>query len=326
MQDLQPFLLAPEFHERVWGTRDLRPIYTRVTGPEPIGEAWLTGEKCRVASGPFAGTTLGDLARRYGSALTGVCCKPADRFPLLVKFLFPKDRLSIQVHPDDEQARAIGQACGKTECWYIAQAEPGAKVGVGLKPGTSKAALEQAIRENRAEHLMNWIEVKPGDTIYVDAGTLHAIGPGAIIVETQQNSDTTYRLYDYGRPRQLHVAEGLAATKERTGAGKVIPHGDAHHRTLVTSPCFVVEQFCRKEPLELKPAAGGVSPQILMLVSGSAALEYDGAEPISFVPGEAIVCPAACRCVRIRPQWEFELLRMTLPVSAVSQPEIEKLW
>ncbi len=326
MQDLQPFLLAPEFHERVWGTRDLRPIYTRVVGPEPIGEAWLTGERCQVSGGPFAGRTLSDLARQYGADLTGSACSPTDRFPLLVKFLFPKDRLSVQVHPDDTQARAIGQACGKTECWYIAEAEPGAKVAVGLKAGTSKAELEQAVRENRAEHLMNWIEVKPGDTIYVEAGTLHAIGPGAIIVETQQNSDTTYRLYDYGRPRQLHVAEGLAATKERTGAGKVIPRGDDGQRTLVSSPCFVVEQFRKDKPLELKPVRSGLSPQILVLVSGSAAVEYDGAEPVSFVPGEAVVSPAACGCVRIRPQWEFELLRITLPVDATSQPEVEKHW
>ncbi len=222
MPDLYPLLLHPQFHERIWGARDLAPFYSREITGDPIGEAWLTGDSCSVANGPLAGRTLTDLARQFGAQFLGDAGRDATRFPLLIKFLFPKEKLSVQVHPDDEGAARVGQPCGKTECWYVLQAAPGAQVGLGLKPGTTKAEVERAIRETRMEHLLNWIDVQAGDMIYVDAGTVHAIGGGAVIVETQQNSDTTYRLYDYGRPRELHIEHGLRATREQTHAGKVI--------------------------------------------------------------------------------------------------------
>ena len=145
-----------------------------------------------------------------------------NRFPLLLKFLFPHEKLSVQVHPDDEAARRVGQPWGKTECWYVAHARPGAQIALGLKPGVTRAQFEQSIHEKRAEELLNWINVYPGEMIYVAGGTVHTLGPGSIIVETQQQSDTTYRLYDYGRPRELHLKEGLAAIKEKTKSGKVI--------------------------------------------------------------------------------------------------------
>lgn len=320
MSDLHPFLLIPEFHERIWGTRDLRPIYTRVVGDHPIGEAWLTGESCKVASGPLAGESLGALCKQFGAALTGSKAKPADRFPLLIKFLFPHEKLSVQVHPDDARARAIGQPCGKTECWYVARAEPGAKVGVGLKPGTTKEQLEEAIHEKRAEHLLNWIDVREGDMVYVDAGTVHAIGPGAILVETQQNSDTTYRLYDYGRPRELHVESGLAATKEKTHAGKVRPAAKGSYAVLVVSPSFVVDRIVGKESLHFGSEEIGASVQVLVAVKGSAAVYHPGIQPVAFTAGEAVVVPAECGGFEVRPQWECEILRMKLPRHSIAEP------
>ncbi len=169
-----------------------------------------------------------------------------DRFPLLTKFLFPHDKLSVQVHPDDERARELGQPCGKTECWYVAKCLPGAQVGLGLKPGVGKPEFEAAIRANRAEDLLNWIDLNRGDLIYCDAGTVHSIGPGSILIETQQNSDTTFRLYDFGRGRELHIEQGLRAMRESTNAGKVcrrVTALAAMIRCLVASPCFVVEHF-----------------------------------------------------------------------------------
>jgi mannose-6-phosphate isomerase len=320
MPDIQPFLLIPEFHERIWGTRDLRPIYTRVVGDNPIGEAWLTGENCRVASGPLAGQTLGELCKRLGASLAGAKSKPADRFPLLIKFLFPHEKLSVQVHPDDERAQATGQPWGKTECWYVASAEPGAQVMLGLKPGVSKDEFERAIHEKRAEHLLNAVSVQAGDMLYVDAGTVHAICPGAIMIETQQNSDTTYRLYDYGRPRELHVGQGLAATKQNTHAGKVQPAGDKSHTVLVASPSFRVERFQTKEPLRLGSEEPGASVQVLVSVKGSAAVHYPGMEPVAFTPGEAVVVPAACGEFEVHPQWECEVLRMNMPAHPVAEP------
>src|SRR5512140_2046159 len=168
MSELYPLLMMPEFHERVWGTRDLAPIYSRIVGKDPIGEVWLTGDECKVANGPFSGLKLSELCGQYGAALVGDAAPQGDRFPLLIKFLFPKEKLSVQVHPDDEGARAMGLPCGKTECWYVARSVAGATVGLGLKPGTSRKEFECAIQEKRAEELMNWIDVKTGEMIFVD--------------------------------------------------------------------------------------------------------------------------------------------------------------
>ena len=124
MPDLYPLLLQPQFHERVWGTRDLAPFYTREVAGGPIGEAWLTGDRCPVVNGPLAGRMLSSLAQEFGERFLGETVKDATRFPQLIKFLFPREKLSVQVHPDDEGAARVGQPCGKTECWYVLRAEP----------------------------------------------------------------------------------------------------------------------------------------------------------------------------------------------------------
>src|ERR1039458_892282 len=242
MSELYPLLLLPMFDERPWGVLDLRPFYTRVI-KEPIGESWLTWENNIVANGPLSGQKLGDLARKYGRSLVGQSAPGEDRFPLLVKFLFTGDKLSVQVHPDDEQARKSGQPCGKTECWYALHAAPGAQVALGLKPGVTIEQFKQAIADTRAEELLNWMDVQTGDTLYVAAGTVHTIGRGMVLIETQQTSDITYRLYDYGRGRELHIAEGLGATSLRTAAGKVVPRTTDGPDVLVRSPYFEVEKI-----------------------------------------------------------------------------------
>ncbi|MGA2961400.1 MAG: type I phosphomannose isomerase catalytic subunit [Candidatus Korobacteraceae bacterium] len=325
MSDLYPILMIPEFSPRPWGTRDLRPIYTRVVGKEPIGEAWLTGDECRVANGPFSGASLSDLCRRFGRELVGQAAPQPDRFPLLTKFLFPHDKLSVQVHPDDEGARELGQPCGKTECWYVAKCLPGAQVGLGLKPGVGKPEFEAAILANRAENLLNWVDLNPGDLIYVDAGTVHSIGPGSILIETQQNSDTTFRLYDFGRGRELHIEQGLRAMRESTNAGKVSSRMIGGHDLLVASPCFVVEHFALTEPLTLAVAPGRTSAQVLVAVEGSAVVEWEGGQPVSFNRGEAVVIPASIEQVGLRPQWAVEFLRMRVPGEPVPSPVVEKL-
>ena len=318
MSDLYPFLLIPIFDERPWGVRDLRPIYTRVVN-ERIGESWLTWEDNRVANGPLAGRTLGELSKQYRRDLVGAAAYCDDRFPLLVKFLFTRDKLSVQVHPDDEQARRSGQPCGKTECWYALMAKPGAQVALGLKPGTTLEDFEQAIRDKRAEELLNWVDVHQGDMLYVAAGTVHTIGGGMILVETQQTSDITYRLYDYGRPRELHIAEGLAATKLHTNAGTVVRRASDGPDVLVRSPFFQVEKVKLREPLhaEVKPA----SPQVVVAIDGAGIVESQGMEPISFATGEAVVIPASVCEYTVRPQWELEIMRMSLPSGVVAEPE-----
>jgi mannose-6-phosphate isomerase len=321
MPELYPLLMSPQFHERVWGSRNLAPIFDRRLGADeaPIGEVWLTGDACKVANGPLQGKSLQELSERYGEKLIGSRAS-ACRFPLLIKFLFPQEKLSVQVHPDDDGAKSIGQPFGKTECWYVLKADPGAQVGLGLAPGTTREHLRQAIEETRAEKLLNWIDLHTGDLVYVDAGTVHTIGPGSVIVETQQNSDTTYRLYDYGRPRELHIEKGLVATKEKTRAGKVaskpLSNGDHH---LVLSPCFAVEKWHLTTPREL--ATSNASPTILVALEGCGAIEAKGGQPVTFAKGEAVVLPAALGDYNLRPQWELECLSMCVPAEEVPHPE-----
>ena len=151
----------------------------------------------------------------------GDAARDAQRFPLLLKFLFPQEKLSVQVHPDDERRARVGEPCGKTECWYVAHAKPGSQIALGLKPGVTRQIWKKRFTEARGGSA-ELVNVYAGEMIYVAGGTVHTLGPGSIMVETQQQSDTTYRLYDYGRPRELHLEDGLAAVKESVTSGKVI--------------------------------------------------------------------------------------------------------
>ena len=324
MSRLYPLLLLPEFHERVWGTNDLSTFYpAHKMGKSPIGEVWLTGEGCRVANGALQGRTLGELANDFGEQLNGTLARE-HRFPLLVKIIFPKDKLSVQVHPDDEGAKRAGLPCGKTECWYVLSATPGAKVGLGLKPGTRRTEVEASIRNNEMEQLLNWIPVKTGEMIYVDAGTVHAIGPDCVLLEAQQNSDTTYRLYDYGRPRELHIERGLEAIKEVTRAGKVKSRGGNGRVVLISSPSFEVDKMLLKTPkaLTTEEGPGRTSPHCIIGLRGCGIIECEGSPAISVGRGEAAVVPASAGSYYIRPQWEFECVRALLP-SAAAEPETE---
>lgn len=330
MPELYPLLLRPQFVERVWGTRDLAPVYEhrRSPGEPPVGEVWLTGDECRVANGPLAGRTLAELSRQFGERLIGEAANVPNRFPLLIKFLFPREKLSVQVHPDDDGARAAGEPCGKTECWYIVSAEPGAQIALGLKPGTTREVLRKAIEETRAERLMNWITLTAGDMFYADAGTVHAIGPGSVIVETQQNSDTTYRLYDYGRGRELHIQQGLAAMKEKTHAGKVVrngftPEGNDWGVRLINAPCFEVSKSSLRAGQEqvvtrhMPPS----SAHVLVALDGNGSVVVKGADPVTFQKGQAVVVPAAIEQFAVRTAGPLEYMLMRLPQGETPHPE-----
>jgi len=328
MGDLYPLLMTPLFDPRPWGTYDLSPIYPQHFR-EKIGESWLTGDHCKVQNGVLSGKSLQELASHYKRELIGDVPADESRFPLLAKFLFPHEKLSVQVHPDDDDARAIGQPWGKTECWYVAHAQPGAEIGLGLKSGTTRDDFEQAIREKRAEELLNWVKVSAGDMIYVAGGTVHTLGPGSIIVETQQQSDTTFRLYDYGRPRELHLAEGLRVIKEEVGSGKVKPQpfskfGMNGNRVqlLVMSRYFGVEkfEFSAQQDFDLRDLEK-TSAQILVATEGAALVEAPGCDPVSFGKGDAVVVPARIRQFRIVPQGAVQFLKSYVPGFTVPEPE-----
>ena len=330
MGNLYPLLMLPGFDPRPWGTLDLSPIYPNRQFEEKIGEAWLTGDDCKVANGPLAGQKLTQVSEKYQRELVGDAARDARRFPLLLKFLFPHEKLSVQVHPDDEQARRVGQPWGKTECWYVAHAKGGAQIALGLKPGVSVAQLEQAIHEKRAEEVLNWLNVYTGDMIYVCGGTVHTLGPGSVIVETQQQSDTTYRLYDYGRPRELHLKEGLAAVRLNGASGKVIRPAPAQvagsknrRAALVAAPYFVVDMFEMKDAQELstRDESGKSSAQILVAVEGCGVVEAAGADAVTLAKGDAVVVPASVENFTVRPQWTLELLRARVPGEALREPE-----
>jgi len=322
--------MQPAFDPRPWGTTDLSPIYPGHKFDEKIGEAWLTGDHCKVGNGPLAGKTLADLSRQYGQALVGEAARDPERFPLLVKFLFPHEKLSVQVHPDDAQAQCTGQPWGKTECWYVAAAKPGSQVAMGLNPGVTREEFARSIEENRAEELLRWIDIYPGEMIYVAGGTVHTLGPGSILVETQQQSDCTYRLYDYGRPRELHLKDGLAAVKEKVASGKVVrPAPSPLNATknsrspMVAAPYFVVDRLDLREPQTFSTIDENKrsSVQILVAVEGCGILEAPGMEPVTLAKGDAAVVPASLREFGVRPQWLVEILKSYVPGRPLPEPE-----
>jgi mannose-6-phosphate isomerase len=271
-----PFRLKPWFSKRPWGKRDLRPWYADTGTTELVGEAWLTGPQCVVETGSFAGRTLASVGVELGG-----------EFPLLVKLLFPAEKLSVQVHPDDAQARALGETRGKTECWYVLEAEPGAAVALGLKAGVDVARVKAAVADGTMESLMEWVQVSVGDMLFVDAGTVHAIAPGVVLLETQQTSDVTYRLYDYGRPRELHLEKGLQVIKTKTAAGKVAPREMDGFTRLIEQKYFVVDRF--------DVAAGEVGVAMdgsgcLVGLRGSGVVRWGGVE-VELKVAQAVVAP-----------------------------------
>ena len=320
--------MTPLFDPRPWGRLNLAPIYDR-RFDEKIGESWLTGDHCKIQNEPLAGKSLAEVASEFKRELVGEAAPNADRFPLLAKFLFPQEKLSVQVHPDDDAARAIGEPWGKTECWYVAHAEPGAEIGLGLKPGVTRAEFQKSIHENRAEELLNWIKVFAGDMIYVAGGTVHTLGPGSIIVETQQQSDTTYRLYDYGRPRELHLERGMRVIKERAASGKVKPQppskldqNGSRVQYLVSSPHFAVEKFELHSEQQFSASGEQSSAQIFVATDGAATLEAGGCDPVHFAKGDAVVVPACIAKFRVRPQSEITFLKSYVPGARISQPQV----
>jgi mannose-6-phosphate isomerase len=330
MSDLYPLLMVPKFDPRPWGTNDLSPIYPNHRYEEKIGEAWLTGDDCRVANGPLKGKPLAELSAQFGRSLVGDAAPAETQFPLLLKFLFPHEKLSVQVHPDDAAAHRKGLPNGKTECWYVAHAKPGAQIGLGLKAGTTRQQFEQAVHENRAEELLNWINVYSGEMIYVAGGTVHTLGPGSVIVETQQQSDTTYRLYDYGRPRELHLQDGMSVIKENVRSGKVLRpapasvNGSKNLRSpLIAAPYFTVDLFELKEPQDFQThdASGKRSAQILVAVEGCGMVEAGNKEPVMMAKGDAVVVPADAGNFRVQPQWGIKFIKSFVPGSRLPEPE-----
>jgi mannose-6-phosphate isomerase len=322
-----PFRIAPWFSPRVWGCRDLRPWYDNVVaeGDEPIGEAWLTGDHCVVSSGDHSGRALGALFAENPEALLGPEAPHSGNpdggaSPLLIKVIFAQEKLSVQVHPDDKMAQKYGEPRGKTECWYVLEAKPGAQVACGLKPGVTLDQVRARIEAGTLESSLNALDVARGEMIFVDAGTVHAIWPGTILLETQQNCDLTYRMYDYGRGRELHLEKSLEAARFVTRAGKVPPRMLTGRSILMDGEYFRVEHIPvaggRSSASLAHPALPGENNPArglayLFAAGGAARVAGPGFEAVELHKGGIVAVPAASPEFVVEDLGELELMRIT---------------
>jgi mannose-6-phosphate isomerase len=310
-----PFLIEPRFVSRVWGYRDLRPWFDRVqTDGEPLGEVWLTGDDCRVANGPDGGKTLAALFTERPQDMLGSVAPRAES-PLLIKLIFAREKLSVQVHPDDRMAHKYGLPRGKTECWYALEADAGAQVAVGLKAGVNIDQVRDGIQNGTLEQSLNVLPVEKGDMIFVDAGTVHAIWPGSILLETQQNSDTTYRMYDYGRPRELHIEKSLEAARFTTRAGKIPPVDRGDRSILIDVEYFRVERVPVKGSRQSTTLAGsdeaGPGLAYLFAAAGLGRLSGSGLEPIEIPPRGVVCVPASSPAFTVEDLGGLDLIRVS---------------
>jgi mannose-6-phosphate isomerase len=322
---LQPARLEPIFLNRIWGAHRLDPLFPEKKElREPVGEAWLTGHDCRFAEGPFAGQKLGEAWPLMPPEWAGQKVGKDGPFPLLVKFIFPEEKLSVQVHPTDEYARqheAPAGGLGKTEMWYVVSARPGAEVWVGLKPGTQAEGLRRAIVDGTVENCVAKVSVHAGDAIFVPAGTVHTIGPGMILCEIQEHSDLTYRVFDYnrrtaeGKPRELHVEKAMAVVNfgEQRG-GKVEPlrleRGPLKETHFVACRYFAAEKWEFSERI-----AAATSPEhfdLLVFLEGSGRFEFSGGEA-ECAPAQVWLVPAGLGAYQIAPRSPTALLRTYVP-------------
>jgi mannose-6-phosphate isomerase len=315
------FRIEPAFVPRIWGARSLAPLYPeKSNSPEPIGEAWLTGVDCKVATGPFAGKTLGEAWREMKTLWRGTQLRDVENFPILVKFIFPNDKLSIQVHPDDAYA-AVHEAAaggrGKTEMWHAVSATTGAEVLVGLKQGVDKEKFLSALAQRALEDLFEVYPVQMGDTFFLPAGMPHTIGPKMVLCEVQEYSDLTYRVYDYdrvdsrGKPRELHIEKALEVMSFGvTKGGKVpalaLPAHGFKRDLLAACRYFFAERWELLGPGEFHTNAEQFN--ILVFLSGRGEIEAEG-KKIRYNRGEAWFVPACIASPNILPEEPTTFLR-----------------
>lgn len=296
---LLPFRVVPSLRPRVWGGTRLTP-----PGSAPVGESWLVGPDSAVAGSVEDGLTLDDLVARHGSDLIGTSAPRRSGFPLLIKLLDPAEWLSVQVHPDDEQAlRLEGPgAVGKTEGWYFIETTADAAILLGAAAQASSQELLAGLRSGRVAHLLERRPVRAGDACLVPAGTLHAVGPGALVYEIQQPSDITYRCDDWGRPatagRALHTRQSVEVARLEPWSGQVASSdGPSRAGVLLRCEHFVLEYVrASREPADRDTR--GSSVHVVTGVSGPVVVAGEGwSERLD--PGESQVIPAAVGAYRV---------------------------
>lgn len=312
---LYPLTFRPIFKDRIWGGCELARLYGKaIPAGQPIGESWEVsdrpGDASVVANGPLSGKDLRWLMENHAAEILGDA-RPAaaGRFPLLCKILDAREKLSLQVHPPASKAREL-KGEPKTEVWFIADAAPDASLYVGLKRGVTRAEFERKISDGTVADCFHRIPVKAGDTMFLPSGRVHAIGDGLVIFEIQQNSDTTYRVFDWnrtgldGKPRELHVAQSLASIDFNDFEPKLVPENyrpgpGFKFRQLVEDPLFNVQELVFENTGSVKLA--GQYLRILAVMKGAATVADDGSGITAHLKaGDFCLIPASLKNVEVK--------------------------
>ena len=323
---LYPLRFHPIFEYRLWGGRALGPwMNATLPGEDPIGEAWILSDRAqhpsRIADGPLKGTTIGELMTTSKAALLGGFADRFERFPLLLKFLDVQKMLSVQVHPQDDRADLLPDGeTGKTESWLVLQTAPESRIYAGLRPGTTAADLRALTAKTADDHLTSF-KPEVGQALLIPAGTVHALGDGVMVFEVQENSDVTFRLFDWdhvdartGKPRDLQIDQALACIDLAQGAvtpaePSATPAGPNGRRLCVTDSHFEMDRIDATEPL----AVGAVGePRVLVCIGGAGVVEH-GAGDVELPRGAVVLLPAKVGVCRFVPRGPVALLEIAIP-------------
>ena len=324
---LYPLTFEPIYQYRLWGGRRLADLlHAPLPGDGPIGEAWLLSDRedhqSRVANGPLHGLTIGQVLKQSPEQVLGKLAGRVRRFPLLLKFLDVHETLSVQVHPSDAQTALLPEGeSGKTEAWVVLEAGTESRVYAGLRPGTTADSLRQALAKGAVADQLACFTPRPGDGVFIPAGTVHALGGDVVVFEIQENSDVTFRLYDWdhvdaktGRPRALQVEQALACIDfAGSSAGLVAPVLEATkpvgRERLFQCPQFRLWHVRGQSPFPV--GAAGV-PRVLVCIEGEGQLEHGGAS-YAIRKGDVVLLPAVVGVCAFRPQGEVNVLECALP-------------
>ena len=323
LASIYPMKLKAACKDYIWGGTRLRSEYYQQSEAEKVAESWMLSNHpdgpSTIVNGAYAGMTLPEYFNMVGHTVFGTDCGRFPDFPVLIKLIDAKDRLSIQVHPDDAYARAHGEPFGKTEMWYIVDCEPGASLYYGFDHVITKEEFQKRIGDNTLEEVLNKVEVHKGDVFFIQSGTLHAIGAGILIAEIQQSSNLTYRIYDYGRPRkdgkprELHIPQALDVTRLAPPDRPARPQGEREemqgYSRILLSSCDIFTVY-EMEILEATMTADAASFHSLVCLDGDALLLREGKPEFSFRKGDSIFIPAGFGSYTVK--GDCSLLRTTV--------------
>ena len=327
MSELYPFTFHPILKERVWGGRKLESLYHKPLPPDvPIGESWEITDRPEgvsvIANGPLAGKNLRWLMEQHAADLFGAAHPIPKTFPLLVKILDAREKLSLQVHPPTALAAQLGGE-PKTEMWYFTECTPEAGLFVGLKRGVTREEFEQKIADGTVADCFHHVGVQAGDAMFLPSGRVHALGAGSVLFEIQQNSDTTYRVFDWnrtgldGKPRDLHIAQSLASIDFNDFEPPLIRSAYSRNplirvRYLVNDPLFTVDacEVKRGERFYLRSA----SLQIIGLLRGRLKISHANGE-VDLRPGQFCLLPASLERTALTAETLVEYLHVQLPAT-----------